>query len=228
MKYDVVTFKRKDGEYGETIYQLADYLVSLNIGFKIVKKEDDGRYCKCILQRGDSPFCLLFEKRKSNSDVECSFRRNPEGSGSGYSYKRFEHSLSYSLSFHYIYDDDTFLFAIRDYDYRKWMGDAYGFSKLTNLITGKEKHCLLYRNSIYSEDDENIGIVERSCTISEGYNDYIMLNSPLFTVNNNYILPYKINGLYCIVKSWKDMPNGLYKVNGKVGFLCDNLFFIDL
>lgn len=228
MKYDVVKFKQKEGEYGETIYQLADYLVSLNIGFKIVKKEDNGNYSKCILQRGDNPFYLFFEKRHYDYYVECSFYRNPEGSGSRYLYEKFEHGLTNSLSFHYLYDDDTFLFAIRDYGYSKWMGDAYGFSKFTNLVTGKESHCSLGRSSILTEDGENIGIEANPRVISGGYNDYIMLNSPLFTVHSNYVLPYKINGLYCIVKSWKDMPNGLYKVNGKVGFLCNNLFFIYL
>ncbi|MFW5676844.1 MAG: hypothetical protein ACOCNL_11280 [Acetivibrio ethanolgignens] len=225
MKYDVVTFKRKEGEYGETIYQLADYLVSLNIGFKIVKKNYDGYNHNCILQRGDSPFYLFFRKSDSNSKVECFYKTNTNGS---YRTKEFEIGSSYSLSFHYLYDDDTFLFAIRDYDYSKWVGDAYGFSKFTNLITGKEEHCFLDELNIQMKNNEYAYIDTRLRVISGGYNDYIMLNSPLFTVNSNYILPYKINGLYCIVKSWKDMPNGLYKVNGKVGFLCGNLFFIDL
>lgn len=227
MKYDVVKFKRKEGEYGETIYQLADYLVSLNIGFKIVKKVADRYNHECILQRGDSPFYLFFRKRDSNSKVECFYKTKPDTYGS-YRTKEFEIGLSYSLSFHYLYDDDTFLFAIRDYDYSKWVGDAYGFSKFTNLITGKEEHCFLDELNIQMKNNEYAYIDTKLRVISEGYNDYIMLNSPIFTVNSNYILPYKINGLYCIVKSWKDMPNGLYKVNGKVGFLCNNLFFIDL
>lgn len=217
--------------------KVGEYFISLNTGFKEIKRGNN----YIVLQReGWKWYLILYSYSYS---VKSYFSEKiPErtllSSDENYisnlyissgELDRSSGTRGQRCSVHVLYSSKTFLYYVGEYNNSKWATAYFGFSKALNIITGEEESFLINANYFYVKDkiyNNSIG----TSVINGDYSDYVVLRELLIngSSGNDGVLPLKCMEIYSFIKSWEAMPSGLYKINGKTGFLLNSFFYIDL